>query len=202
MPNRKVVDLEKLHNFYVEHFFILALDQREILIFSSAPEISEYCKTSPAFIFLLPSLPEAGAPPLAVVLPRRHCSRPREECTASEYRLWSPTRRQPLLPPPLILSTALSCSRHARAASATNSSAAKLMPPPLVCCFAVPIPQVARPDPPSSLLAYKKDRALLGTEPPRPAMAITAAVVRPPWTPFLRPSPALPEPMNRFPTSP
>ena len=32
--NMKVIDLEKLHNFHDEHFFIWALDQREILFYS------------------------------------------------------------------------------------------------------------------------------------------------------------------------
>ena len=39
LHNMKVVDLEKLHNFHFGHFFIRALDQWEILVFNTVPEL-------------------------------------------------------------------------------------------------------------------------------------------------------------------
>ena len=44
LHNMKVVDLEKLNNFHVGHFFIWALVQWQILVFTSAPKLFANCR--------------------------------------------------------------------------------------------------------------------------------------------------------------
>ena len=44
LHNMKVVDLEKLNNFYFGHFFIWALVQWQILVFTSTPKLFANCR--------------------------------------------------------------------------------------------------------------------------------------------------------------
>ena len=98
----KVVGLEKLNNFHFGHFFIGALDQREILFFSLTPRNLENYKTAPAhssFFFLW--LSKQGRRPAAVrrgfcpatVSPARLLT-----CAASTRQTQSPAALKPPLP--------------------------------------------------------------------------------------------------------
>ena len=109
----KVVGLQKLHNFHIEHFFIQALDHWEILFSRLAPVILENHKTTLVSTVLLP--PSAQNRGTAPCCRRRHFDlpagfpRPHTGCATSK-------RRQPLLPPPLFLCAGCSCACHAAAA--------------------------------------------------------------------------------------
>jgi len=63
LHNMKVVDLKKLNNFYIGHFFIWALDQWQILVYSQAPELFTFYKQVLPTFYLQPCRTVAAPPP-------------------------------------------------------------------------------------------------------------------------------------------
>ena len=67
LPNTKVVDLEKLHKFGIQHFFIWARKIKIILVYKMVPKILRNHKPVPTSISLSVSPLPARTPPVDLV---------------------------------------------------------------------------------------------------------------------------------------
>ena len=95
MHNIKVVDLEKLNNFHVGHFFILALVKKLSLFYILVLGIFRYCNQAP---FLLSPCSPASRAADSATPPAAALGRPRPSSTLPPLHVAPPQASRPTVP--------------------------------------------------------------------------------------------------------